>query len=394
MKQTLKKWIIPVVLILLIAVFAILIAGKFRTAHAATVPRPEGGQTGTSAAPGSPPEADVSEVSPAPTPQPTPSPTPTPRPLREISICEDNLDESILQPAKEQGTVELVQYMTRDRVSGGDYEIAKDLAVYLPYGYDPAKQYDVLMLLHCAWADHRFWLVENREYRIAGEGMPPSQDDWTLPGADIPGGVLPVYVPNMLDRMIEEGWCRPLIVVSPCIYLYDGQPSAAGNGYDYVQFSREIGPDLMAYIAENYATYAKDGSRESLAEAREHFGLLGASFGAYAEYISVIGDNYDLAAWYTFCGGGVIDPGSLVRSWQEHGTQDLPLRLLYISEGEFDDRAGPESSYYGLLYFGESTGHYFSPDNVRFTLVKGWGHEDHSYLVGLFNTLQLFFREQ
>ena len=197
----------------------------------------------------------------------------------------------------------------------------------------------------------------------------------------------------MLDRMIEEGWCRPLIVVSPCIYLYDGQPSAAGNRYDYVQFSREFGPDLMTYIAEHYATYAEDGSRESLAKAREHFGLLGASFGAYAEHISVIGDNYDLAAWYTFCGGGVIDAGTLIQAWQEHGTQDLPLRLLYISEGEYDDRAGPEGSYYGLLYYGESTGEFFSPDNVRFTLVKGWGHEDHSYLVGLFNTLQLFFRE-
>ena len=35
----------------------------------------------------------------------------------------------------------------------------------------------------------------------------------------------------------------------------------------------------------------------------------------------------------------------------------------------------------------------FDEENVKFTLVQGWGHEDHSYLVGLYNSLQLFFRE-
>ena len=397
MKRKSRIWIWGTALFLLIAVLGVLVAGRIRTARTVTAPRPEDVQAEASAANGSDIQADAETAAPSfkpdPMPAPTPTPAPTPRPLRELAICEDNLDESLFRPAKEQGTVELVQYLTHDHVSDESVGVMKDLAVYLPYGYDPAQQYDVLMLLHCAWADHTFWLVQNREYRILGEGLPPNQEDWTLPGADVPGGVLPVYVPNMLDRMIEEGWCRPLIVVSPCIYLYDRHPSSAGNQYDYTQFSREIGPDLMAYIAEHYATYAKDGSRESLAAAREHFGILGASFGAYAEYISVIGDNYDLAAWYTFCGGGVIDPGGLVLSWQEHGTQDLPLRLLYISEGEFDDRAGPEGSYHDLLYYGEYVGGPFSPDNVRFTLVKGWGHEDHSYLVGLFNTLQLFFRE-
>lgn len=315
------------------------------------------------------------------------------RPLRELSICEDNLDLSLFEPAQQKGTVELVQYVTHDLVSGGDYEIMKDLAVYLPYGYDAAQQYDVLILLHCAGADHRFWLVQDREYRIVGEGIPPSQEDWTLPGSGSSESFIPVSVPNMLDRMIEEGWCRPLIVVGPCVYLYDHQPSSAGTQYDYTQFSREFGPDFLSWLAEHYATYASDGSREALAEAREHFGVLGASFGAYAAYLSVIGDNFDLVAWYTFCGGGVIDPGYLVTSWEARGTQDLPLRLLHISEGEFDDRAGPEGSVSSLLYYGESTGRTFTEENIRFTMIRGWGHEDHSYLVGLFNTLQLFFRE-
>ena len=389
MKRKRTAWILGGALLLLLCALGTLVFLRLRGAKAVVQPEAALENSVTEALQAKP----TPEPAPTPTPTPTPTPAPTPRPLREVSICEANLDRSLFEPAAEQGRVELVQYLTHDHVSDESVEIMKDLAVYLPYGYDETKQYDVLVLLHCAGADHRFWLVENREYRIAGEGQPPSQYDWTLPGADSPDGNIPVYVPDMLDRMIEEGWCRPLIVVSPCIYLYDRQPSSAGTGYDYVQFTREYGPDLMAYVAEHYATYAADGSRESLAKAREHFGLLGASFGAYAEYLCVIGDNFDLAAWYTFCGGGAIDPGGLMQSWQLHGTQDLPLKLLYISEGEYDDRAGPEGSYNSLLYYGEYVGGPFNPENVRFTLIRGWGHEDHSYLVGLFNTLQLFFRE-
>ena len=314
------------------------------------------------------PEAEAAP--PSASPEPTPIPTPTPKPLRPIRLTETDLPEELLRPAEHRGTVREEDYPTRDMVSDVPDRINKDVTVYLPYGYDPEEQYDVLILLHCAWADHRFWLGQERNY--GSEEAP-----------------VPVSVPNLLDRMIEEGYCRPLIVVSPCIYLYDRQPSNAGNGYDYEQFEQEIGTDFLPWIAENYGTYAADGSPEALRAAREHFGVLGASFGAYAEYFCVIGENFDLLAWYCFCGGGEIEPWHLAERWTENGTAELPLRMLYICEGEFDDRYGPEISYHNLLTFGGA----FNEENVKFTLVQGWGHEDHSYLVGLYNSLQMFFRE-
>ena len=314
------------------------------------------------------PEAEAAP--PSASPEPTPTPTPAPKALRPIRLTETDLPEELLRPAEHRGTVREEDYPTRDMVSDVPDRINKDVTVYLPYGYDPEEQYDVLILLHCAWADHRFWLGQERNY--GSEEAP-----------------VPVSVPNLLDRMIEEGYCRPLIVVSPCIYLYDRQPSNAGNGYDYEQFEQEIGTDFLPWIAENYGTYAADGSPEALRAAREHFGVLGASFGAYAEYFCVIGENFDLLAWYCFCGGGEIEPWHLAERWTENGTAELPLRMLYICEGEFDDRYGPEISYHNLLTFGGA----FNEENVKFTLVQGWGHEDHSYLVGLYNSLQMFFRE-
>lgn len=303
-------------------------------------------------------------------PEPIPEPVWTPPPLREPEMVENSIPEELFEPAEHKGSVKEVQYSTRDRVSELTDEVLKDAVVYLPYGYDPESRYDVLILLHCAWEDHRFWLIQDRNYGTEAEPMP-------------------VSVPNLLDRMIETGYCEPMIVVSPCVYLYDRQPSVAGNGYDYMQFAREFGPDFLRFVAENYATYAADGSREALSEAREHFGVLGASFGAYASYISVIVDNFDLVAWYTYCGGGAIDPGYLLNGWAEHGTSELPLKMLYICEGEHDDRAAPELSFHNLLYIGEP----FTEENVKFTLVTGWGHEDHSYLVGVYNSLQLYFRD-
>lgn len=304
------------------------------------------------------------------TPAPTPTPAPPPKPLRPVNLTDTDFPEELLRPAEHKGTVLEEDYPTRDMVSDIPDRINKDVMVYLPYGYDPQEQYDVLILLHCAWADHRFWLEQERNY--GSEEAP-----------------IPVSVPNLLDRMIEEGYCRPLIVVSPCLYLYDRQPSNAGNGYDYAQFEQEIGTDFLPWLAENYATYAADGSREALRAEREHFGVLGASFGAYAEYFCVISENFDLLAWYSFCGGGEIEPWHLAEVWTGKGVSELPLRMLYICEGEFDDRYGPEISYHNLLTFAGP----FNEENVKFTLVQGWGHEDHSYLVGLYNSLQMFFRE-
>lgn len=313
------------------------------------------------------PSAEAEEKSAAPTAMPTPGAAPAA--LHPLSLSDDMLPETLLEPAVHRGTVVEESYVTRDMVSDLSDPIEKNVLVYLPYGYDPEGEYDVLILLHCAWADQRFWLGEERNY---GTDEQP----------------VALSVPNLLDRMIEESCCRPLIVLSPCIYLYDGQPSNAGNAYDYAQFAKEIGTDLLPWAAEKFATFAADGSRDSLRAAREHFAVLGASFGAYTIYISLIADNYDLMGWYAFCGGGEIDPGYLTAAWAERGTSALPLKMLYICEGEYDDRAGPELSYYNLL----NAGGPFGEENVKFTLVRGWGHEDHSYLIGLYNSLQMFFR--
>ncbi len=52
------------------------------------------------------------------------------------------------QAASQQGTIELLEYDSRDYTSSSRPATRKPAYVYLPYGYDPTQKYDVIYLLH------------------------------------------------------------------------------------------------------------------------------------------------------------------------------------------------------------------------------------------------------
>lgn len=52
------------------------------------------------------------------------------------------------QAAEHQGTIELVEYDSKDYTSSCQPVTHKPAYVYVPYGYDPSKQYDIIYLLH------------------------------------------------------------------------------------------------------------------------------------------------------------------------------------------------------------------------------------------------------
>ena len=100
--------------------------------------------------------------------------------------------------AAQQGTVENLTYTTPayavNAVMGTDYEIEKSVNVYLPYGYDPEKSYNVLYLMHGGGDDQDYWLTEKSD-RTHGK-----------------------TTTRVLDHMIEDGLCEGLIVVTPTFY--------------------------------------------------------------------------------------------------------------------------------------------------------------------------------
>ena len=62
-----------------------------------------------------------------------------------------NIPMSYKRKAREQGKLEIIEYETIDYTNGN--KITKNAVVYLPFGYDEDKRYNVFYLMH-GWTGH------------------------------------------------------------------------------------------------------------------------------------------------------------------------------------------------------------------------------------------------
>ena len=308
------------------------------------------------------------EAEPEPEETAEPSPEPTARALQPLALNETCLNRSVFADSSEPGSLHTAEYEAKN-YSCEEY-FTKRLTVYLPYGYDESRQYNVLFLLHTAGGSENTWLVDPTGYRFTD-------------------GMETVRVKNMLDNLIQEGLCEPMIVVCPSGYLAAGA-IYADSSFSYDQFDYEFANNILPYVAEHYATYAEGGSHEQLVAARDHFGVLGASYGSYLNYISIFATHMDLVSNYCFVGGGPIEYDYIKFRWNTRGFEDFKLHCVYIVEGEHDDRMQPELSYRYLL---NNASQYFSDENLHFSVIYGAGHEGRSWINGLYNAAQIFFRD-
>lgn len=310
---------------------------------------------------------------PVPTPEPTPTPTPTPAPLslQPPALIDTGLDESFFQPAQEQGQLIDLYYITRDYLSYSAPETEKHMRVYLPYGYDEEQRYDVLFLFHTMGADESFWFDRPLVYEVR-DGKPRT-----------------LMLADLLDQLIQRGMCKPMIVISTDDYLDDNARMLHNSDQTYPQFSPEFRYDILPCVVEKLPTWADAPDLDSIAAAREHFGVLGASYGAYLGEISVMGPNLDLVSWYCLVSGGSVTDSYLRSIWSQHGTQDLPVSMLYLVIGTADVAQPVIDSYYNLDWSETFT----RDDNLRLTTVLDTGHEERAWVIGVYNAVQLFFRD-
>lgn len=140
----------------------------------------------------------------------------------------------------------------------------KRALVYVPYGFDAAKQYDVLYLLH-GGADDETWY-----FRGEGESSPLS---------------------NVLDHMFDSGECEPCLVVTPT-YMTPGANAleAAANFY------RELRDCLIPAFESAYPTYA-DAANDGIISSRRHRAYGGFSLGSLSTW-GVFEHCLDEVAYY------------------------------------------------------------------------------------------------
>ena len=278
-------------------------------------------------------------------------------------FCTGFLPEQYYIDAKEQGELVRHSYKVKNYMGYGDPELDKVMLVYLPYGYDEAKPYNVLVLVPGAGGDQDSWL--NCDYTY---------------------GEMVMNGKKIVDNMIEKGDCEPCIIVCPqletvyCQGLLSAIP----------QLTDELRYDILPFIAENYSTYAKDGSEESLQEARSHFALGGLSNGALFTYEGGMRKDFDLFGGYMALSGNG-QPWNTVDMIQMEPFRDLPIQALFTGAGTYGD----VQQYYTEIGYD----HFLQYEPRLKDGVNAWRvdvegeHEWKVWLTDLYNALPLLFQE-
>ncbi len=305
------------------------------------------------------------------------APTPTPTPGVHVhsfvkgicSVCgakpeflTDWLPDEFYQETNHAGTVTAVEYDTKAFAAYDLLTYHKRMNVYLPYGYDETKPYNVLVLIH---------------------GQGDNEDDWLVDTHESGGHAMCGRI--ILDNIFEKGLAEPCIVVTPVTETKHVQGLTAG----IVQMQDELRETILPYIVEHYSTYARDGSVAGLQAARSHFGLGGLSNGALFTYEGGMRHDFDLFGSYcAFSGNG--EPWKTVSAIQTDEFASLPVDCLFTGAGSLNDWQQNYTKI-GFEHFLEKDSRFVEGENAWNVDVNG-GHEWKVWFTCLYNAMQVMFQ--
>ena len=202
------------------------------------------------------------------------------------------------------GTLEELVYDTK-AYGTDERELQKRALVYLPYGYNESKQYNILYLMHGTGDDENYWLSTHG------------------------------FNKTMLDNMIERGDIDPLIVVTPTFYVEDDFRDTGLDPLTY-SFREELRNDLMPAVESRYSTWAETADEAGFAASRDHRAFAGLSRGAVTTYHSAFCGSLDWFSWFGTFSGSRTDREYFEQTIQCEEFRDLPIHYLYITSGVFD----------------------------------------------------------
>lgn len=256
----------------------------------------------------------------------------------------------------------------REKLCGDQTEflMEKELYVYLPYGYDPAKKYNVVYALHGTDAQGDFWIGDN------------------------PMGLT---TRKLLDRMIDVGECEPCIVVTPCYYsipadkmdlfpdYWDGD--ALANVWP-MYFWMEMRNEIIPLIEEKYSTYGADE------DARDHRAFAGLSRGSMTTVNSMMLHCLDQFAYYGTFSGIWCDFDTFKATMESDEYKDLPIKFWYSGNGTADFSLANHEAFRDRALT-EMSDRFVDGENFAWVNFKGGAHAYNCWLPDLYNSLLVFF---
>lgn len=256
----------------------------------------------------------------------------------------------------ESGRVERFDYQTKAYAT--DLRpVKKSAYVYLPYGYDESKSYDILYLLHGTGEREDYWLVGNGYNKI------------------------------MLDNMIYYGDAKPLIVVTPTWYV-EGDCADELDLLTY-SFKDELRGDLMPAVEGKYATYAPDTTPTGFALSRDHRAFAGLSRGAVTTFHSVFNGSLDYFSWFGCYSACCTSAEEFSAGSRSEAFKDLPIHYLYNASGSFDFMLKEHVESMRKLLDADVR---LTEENTSFDIFPIGYHSMDSWHIALYNSLQKFFQ--
>lgn len=237
----------------------------------------------------------------------------------------------------------------------------KSLNVYIPYGYDSSKEYNIFYLMH-------------------GGG----ENENTIFGND-------VNMHLILDHMIMNGDLEPMIVVTP---TFNGGNCTAQNFY------QEFRTNVIPTVEGKYSTYAKSTSAEGIAASRMHRAFGGFSMGGVSTW-AVMVNCLDYVGYYMplsgdhWTGNSAQEKAYSITSAIDRSGLSKRDYFVFAATGSDDiayPNIGPQIEAMKPLSQFDYTSD-FSKGNLYFLVAQGtthwWGYVRHY----IYDALPYFFHE-
>lgn len=216
------------------------------------------------------------------------------------------LPDNYLEPVENGGKIVRVDYTTE---YGDSHEIINKYAyVYLPYGYDEEKKYNILYCLHGGGGEIEIYFGD-------GESIGD--------------------VKITLDHMIANHDIEPIIAVSPTYYAKTREHNLDSAVEEIQRFcKKELIEDLIPAIESKFSTYAESLDREGLKASREHRGYTGYSMGSLSTWTNYL-ENMDCFKYFMPMSGDYWINGESIANEAARVLSDAAVNSGYAKDDIF-----------------------------------------------------------
>lgn len=278
------------------------------------------------------------------------------------------MPEAMLKECAKKGTVERFEYDTFTYDEGDSKPMHKGAWVYLPYGYDAGRKYNVLYLLHGGAVNEDWWFK-------------------TFPDTV-----------TILDNMINDGVCEPCIIVTPTYYRGDAAFDKEKGEYLTEHFAIELRKDLIPSVEAKYSTYANGNVTEAnLVATREHRAFAGLSLGSMTTYRAGFYNSFDLFAWFgpfSGCcgpfGNHDVEVKRICETLENGEKNGLPLKYLFCCNGDKDIAYAEHTDIMTRVL--DKSSILKKGVNYDFFTIPGGVHDMKAWQLHLYHALQIFFK--